>query len=191
VDARPLEPHRPDRLDSWKEIAAYLGRTEKTARRWEQHEALPIHRLMHSERGTVYAFRSEIDAWRAARTPATQPLTSRIPLASPARRAWAAAGTVLLVAAAFPAYMIWSNGLGPAGPEAGAVTGSPATALSSNPQATQAYLRGNAFSRNPGRSQVQTSIGYLLDAVRLDPEFAEAYGSRNWLAGPDRFLLVL
>jgi hypothetical protein len=56
----------PDRLESWKEIAAYLGRTEKTARRWEQSEGLPVHGLQHAERGSVYAFRR--DAWRAART---------------------------------------------------------------------------------------------------------------------------
>jgi serine/threonine-protein kinase len=68
----PIEgslPDRSDRLESWKEIAAYLGRTEKTARRWEQREGLPVHRLQHQERGSIYAFKSELDAWRAARQP--------------------------------------------------------------------------------------------------------------------------
>lgn len=63
-----MEPASPsDRLDSWKEIAVYLGRTEKTARRWERREGLPVHRHMHAERGSVYAFRGEVDAWRASR----------------------------------------------------------------------------------------------------------------------------
>jgi len=36
----PPEPHVTDRLDSWKEIAAYLKRDERTVRRWEEHEGL-------------------------------------------------------------------------------------------------------------------------------------------------------
>jgi TolB-like protein/Tfp pilus assembly protein PilF len=55
------------RLDSWKEIAAYLGRSEKTVRRWEEKEELPVHRLLHEKRGSVYAYSSELDAWREAR----------------------------------------------------------------------------------------------------------------------------
>jgi serine/threonine-protein kinase len=54
-------------LDSWKAIAGYLRRTEKTARRWEQHEGLPVHRLPHHDRSSVYAFKSELVAWRSAR----------------------------------------------------------------------------------------------------------------------------
>src|SRR3954463_13373302 len=55
------------RLDSWKEIASYLGRSEKTVRRWEKAEELPIQRLRHKKRGSVYAYTSELDAWREAR----------------------------------------------------------------------------------------------------------------------------
>ncbi len=57
-----------DRLDSWKAIAGYLRRTERTARRWEQQEGLPVHRLPHQDRSSVYAFKSELDAWRATRS---------------------------------------------------------------------------------------------------------------------------
>lgn len=55
-----------DRLDSWKEIAAYLSRSVRTVRRWEADEGLPVHRHMHRSQGSVYAFKSEIDAWRQA-----------------------------------------------------------------------------------------------------------------------------
>jgi hypothetical protein len=58
---------RNDRLESWKEIAAYLGRGVRTVQRWEQAEELPIHRHHHGKRGTVYAFRHEIDRWRENR----------------------------------------------------------------------------------------------------------------------------
>ena len=56
-----------DRLDSWKEIAAYLERTVTTVKRWEQEEALPVHRHVHNKRATVYGSRSEIDTWLANR----------------------------------------------------------------------------------------------------------------------------
>lgn len=53
-----------DRLDSWKEIAAHLNRGVRTVRRWEREEGLPVHRQVHRVLGSVYAFKSEIDAWR-------------------------------------------------------------------------------------------------------------------------------
>ncbi|HEX4932022.1 MAG TPA: hypothetical protein VFV33_02510, partial [Gemmatimonadaceae bacterium] len=55
-------------MESWKEIAAYLRRGVRTVRRWEKEEALPVHRQLHKKLGTVYARRSELDAWRQART---------------------------------------------------------------------------------------------------------------------------
>jgi len=51
-----------ERLDSWKEIAAHLKRDESTVQRWEK-EGLPVHRHAHKKKATVYAYKSEIDAW--------------------------------------------------------------------------------------------------------------------------------
>lgn len=51
-----------ERLDSWKEIAAYLKRDERTVRRWEK-EGLPIRRKVHKKQASVFAYRAEIDAW--------------------------------------------------------------------------------------------------------------------------------
>jgi TolB-like protein/Tfp pilus assembly protein PilF len=55
---------RGRRLESWKEIAAYLGRDVTTARRWEKRERLPVYRLQHSKLGSIYAYTSQLDAWR-------------------------------------------------------------------------------------------------------------------------------
>ena len=64
-------PDSPDsqgpRLDSWKEIAAYLNRHVTTVRRWEKHEGLPVHRHVHDKLGSVYAFREELDEWWRSR----------------------------------------------------------------------------------------------------------------------------
>ena len=51
------------RLDSWKEIAAYLNRDVTTVQRWEKREAMPVHRHLHDRSGSVYAFQAELDAW--------------------------------------------------------------------------------------------------------------------------------
>ena len=55
---------RNERLDSWKEIARYLNRSERTVQRWERESGLPIRRVKSAkDAGSVYAMRSEIDAW--------------------------------------------------------------------------------------------------------------------------------
>jgi hypothetical protein len=51
------------RLDSWKEIAAYLQKDVRTVQRWEKNEHLPIHRKPHDKLASVYAYESELDAW--------------------------------------------------------------------------------------------------------------------------------
>lgn len=58
---------KTDLLDSWKEIAVYFGREVRTVQLWEREEALPVHRHLHKARGTVHAFRSELEAWKLSR----------------------------------------------------------------------------------------------------------------------------
>src|SRR6201987_4501556 len=61
-DTLPSERLLEDRLDSWKEIAEYLSRDVTTVQRWEKREGMPVHRHLHDRMGSVYAFRSELDA---------------------------------------------------------------------------------------------------------------------------------
>ena len=63
----PPPDHASDRVDSWKEIARYLKRDESTVQRWEKREGMPVHRHLHDKRGSVYAFRTELDAWWQSR----------------------------------------------------------------------------------------------------------------------------
>ena len=63
----PLPTRIDDRLDSWKEIAAYLRRGVRTVKRWEKDEGLPVHRHLHRRLGTVYAHKPEIDRWWTTR----------------------------------------------------------------------------------------------------------------------------
>ncbi|MEX2272864.1 MAG: hypothetical protein WD690_15435 [Vicinamibacterales bacterium] len=64
------ETTREAALESWKEIAAYLKRDVRTAKRWEKSEGLPVRRHLHHARSSVYAYPSELDAWWATRQPA-------------------------------------------------------------------------------------------------------------------------
>jgi TolB-like protein/tetratricopeptide (TPR) repeat protein len=62
LDQKPPPPLPNDRLNSWKEIAAYLNCSERTVRRWEE-EGLPVHRHVHKTKAGIYAHKAEIDAW--------------------------------------------------------------------------------------------------------------------------------
>ena len=56
------------RLESWKEIAAYLRRDVRTVQRWEQTDGLPIHRHQRAHRPIPYAYKAELDAWWTGRS---------------------------------------------------------------------------------------------------------------------------
>jgi hypothetical protein len=56
-----------ERLDSWKEIAAYLKRGVRTVQRWERSSGLPVHRLELDRQGAVFAYKPELDAWWESR----------------------------------------------------------------------------------------------------------------------------
>lgn len=83
--APPLDPVSGERLDSWKEIAAYLKRDVTTVQRWEKREGMPVRRHLHDKQGSVYAFRAELDAWARGRNASEPPATvDPVPAAVPA-----------------------------------------------------------------------------------------------------------
>ena len=105
-----------DRLDSWKEIAAYLKRDVTTVQRWEKREGMPVHRHVHQKMGSVYAFKTDLDAWARSRGSALVAETGIEPVAvgstepplvpAERRRRWglwlvAVAGVVLLALVAW------------------------------------------------------------------------------------------
>ena len=108
-----------DRLSSWKEIAAHFKSGVRTVQRWERLEGLPVHRHQHQKAGTVYAVKSELDAWwneRQGRVeePATPPkpelslaqAETRPPVPSNLRRRFALA-LVLLALFGAGSYLTW------------------------------------------------------------------------------------
>lgn len=54
-----------DRLETWGEIAGYLGREIRTVQRWEKTMGLPVRRLAAGpdKLSRVFALKHEVDAW--------------------------------------------------------------------------------------------------------------------------------
>lgn len=90
-----------ERLDSWKAIAAYLQRDERTVRRWEREQGLPVRRVPGGRGTSVFAYVSEIEAWlkaAAGSDPALSPPPTPVPRFKP-RIVSVAAASLLLAAA--------------------------------------------------------------------------------------------
>src|SRR5262245_20506679 len=66
-DARTGTPSlagdRGARLDSWKEIAAYVKRDVRTLQRWEKTAGLPVRRMQKPGLRAVYAYTADLDHW--------------------------------------------------------------------------------------------------------------------------------
>ena len=104
-------------LQSWKEIAAYLERDVRTLHRWEKEAGLPVRRHTDKRHASVYAYPSEIDAWRVARP--LQAEERRVPLWRHPRT-WLAAVSLAAAAAA----IVYGPFLNPKAPSAEAAEGS-------------------------------------------------------------------
>ncbi len=173
------EPSGGLRLIGWKRIAAHLGCSERTARRWEQEEDLPVHRQQHESRSTVYAVPSELDAWVASRS---QMATGGTPPRVPTRFAigWIpfVASIAILVAVASVAIVALI-------PDRGTSEASN-TALTEDAVALDLYERGRALWLQRGEVPIERAIKLLTEAVERDPEFAQAWSAlaSAWLTYP-------
>ena len=96
-----------DRLDSWKAISVYLKRDVTTVQRWEKREGMPVHRHLHDKLGSVYAFRSELDAWMNARKPAAAIDPHPETHAPPARRRPIVIGLASAALLLIAAVLVW------------------------------------------------------------------------------------
>lgn len=50
-------------LNSWKEVAQYVGRSERTIQRWERELGFPVHRPAGRLRSAIIAVVAEVDEW--------------------------------------------------------------------------------------------------------------------------------
>lgn len=59
----PPDPSADVRLQSWKAIASFFDRDERTVRRWEKTHGLPVYRVHGGKSAGVFAYRHELEAW--------------------------------------------------------------------------------------------------------------------------------
>ncbi|HEX6163626.1 MAG TPA: hypothetical protein VFZ31_09685, partial [Vicinamibacterales bacterium] len=113
IDDSPAGTHPEDRLDSWKAISAYLKRDVTTVQRWEKREGMPVHRHVHDKLGSVYAFRTELDAWMRRRAPVAAAEvtagTDAVP-PRPATRSPLIVAAVAAIAALVIVAVVWWRG---------------------------------------------------------------------------------
>jgi Tol biopolymer transport system component len=102
-----------ERLDSWKEIAAYFRRDESTVRRWEK-AGLPIHRHIHKSKAAVFAYRAELEAWwkqdPAVRGNVEAPLPKVLPWFQRVRWPVAGINIAALLFVVVAARLLWPGG---------------------------------------------------------------------------------
>ena len=185
------------RLDSWKEIAAFFDRDERTVKRWEKERSLPVHRLPGGARGRVFAFTDELYAWMhspesgvsedglvngvdtnagagvAVRTNGlvtavpTQPADSPPTASSPPRRLVLAAGLLLVIVAAAALLVAYRR-------HAALMRNNAATAVV-NPEAQELYLKGRYYWDKRTPADLTTAVDYFTQAIVHDPNYAQAY----------------
>jgi tetratricopeptide (TPR) repeat protein len=191
------------RLDSWKEIASFLGRAERTVKRWETERGLPVHRVPGGGRSAVFAYSDELAAWLKGKSAeledddtasgeVNQKLATRPPSqaglsqsAAPPVAAGPDTGTSDVVQPAFSRarLMAWLVPL------------ATATALATllmfghrdarfkamagrhvpNAEAQDLYLKGRYFWDRRTPEDLTKAIDYFTQAIVKDPSDAQAY----------------
>ncbi|WP_430443800.1 hypothetical protein [Sphingorhabdus contaminans] len=93
------------RLVGWKAIAAFLGREERTARRWEVERGLPVYRVPGGGSGTVWADPAELTDWLVRPQGQAAQQVEQSP--APRRWLWSALVGLMLTAAGLTAWSPW------------------------------------------------------------------------------------
>ncbi len=157
------------RLDSWKEIAAFFGRDERTVNRWEKELGLPVHRLPGTK-GRVYAFTEELSVWLAAPNHAGATLGDEDSVFAAAILGMGATALVIL----HPSPGRTPKTAGPSPRQT-----SPATVLAStpahDPAAEQFYLKGRYYWNKRTPDDLNKALDYFMQAVVHDPNYSQAY----------------
>ena len=155
------------RLKTWKEIAAFFGRDERTVKRWETTRGLPVRRVPRGVRSAVYAYEGELRAWleedREPDTPDVAP--TRSPL-------WFKG----LALAALP-LLVLALGLLVLRPpwRTTADLPSPIARHASNAEAEKFYRAGLYAWQTRTPEGLTRAVDDFTQAIVRDPQYAKAY----------------
>lgn len=182
-----------NRIDGWKAIAAYFGRDRTTVMRWARDRELPVHRVPGGGSSSVYALKSELDAWLADHpktdieedsttdgslppagdeiAPATRPSS---PPALPQKPGFHTKRLVQLgIAVALIASLVFV-----ASPDRSVRTALPAyrsETLPANPEVAALYLQARDDWAERTSAGLNRAVDGFGKVVSRDPNFAPAY----------------
>jgi len=188
------------RLDSWKEIAAFFGRDERTVKRWEKERALPVHRVPGGVRGGVFAYTAELSQWLkdpgAAVAESSEQASGAegnvfsgdaIPEAGPAISKQILAPTIPakssryqvarisgLLLAVLLGFLILKHQI-PRQPTSASATNLAPAAHRPNPEAEDLYLKGRYFWNKRTPEDLNKALDLFTQAIVRDPGYAQSY----------------
>jgi tetratricopeptide (TPR) repeat protein len=177
------------RLDSWKEIAFFFARDERTVKRWEKERGLPVHRLPGGSRARVFAYKEELERWMRSTPPeaaieesgssdlppgddeaiALPPVAAQGEESQGRRWPWLLAGCVLLAGLA---WLLWWRH------PAARFAVSPqvkASVHAVNPEAEELYLSGRYYWNRRTPADLNKAVDLFTQAIVRDPNYAQAY----------------
>lgn len=168
-------------LKSWKEIAAFFGKDERTVKRWEASRGLPVRRIPGGNRTSVFAYASELEDWLTgnAQKLDVQPLATALPAAAVAGAhspifvlPWPYLGLVatavfllgLAASALFP--NLWSG-----------TTTAPTRSVAYTPslEAHELYLEAAYLWEKRTPDSLRQAEALFQRATEIDPRYAQAF----------------
>jgi tetratricopeptide (TPR) repeat protein len=195
------------RLDSWKEIASFFERDERTVRRWEKEQALPVHRIPGGAKGRVFAYESELREWLTASQAANAEIYSRGPQGEIPKEQGRPVKTrshlhsvekltgVLAACGILIAVLVFYRGGHRLGAHALETTNTAALSSlgSSYSEAEDLYLKGRYFWDKRTPDDLNRAVDYFTQAIARDPGYAKSYAGladsynllREYSAMPD------
>ena len=189
------------RLDSWKEIAAFFGRDERTVKRWEKERALPVHRVPGGSRSGVFAYTAELSEWLKDPIPAASESSDgpasvaggngfpageiregdsssskqvRAPWAASANPKSQVARILGLLLAILLGFLILKHQI-PRQPTAASAINNVPAAQQPKPEAEELYLKGRYFWNKRTPEDLNKALDLFTQAIVRDPGYAQAY----------------
>jgi tetratricopeptide (TPR) repeat protein len=197
------------RLVGWKTIGQFLHCTERTARRWEAHRGMPVHRIPGGGRSSVWASTDELSSWLqalpsdvqetlraeagsdAAEVPGdaspapAMPLPAEVPpgdgAGEPRRRALRLTGALLLVGVVASAFMWWNSARRTATPPAAMAHGP----YDDDPEARDRYMTARFEVSTRSAESLAAAEGEFRALVASYPDRAA-----GWSGLADTYLML-
>jgi tetratricopeptide (TPR) repeat protein len=180
------------RLDSWKEIATFFGREERTVKRWEKERGLPVHRVPGPVRSGVFAYTGELSEWlnlaapessvqlsgaegNGSSTGAVEPTISKgleAPPVVPASSKFQVARILGLLLAVLLGTLVLKHQVQPSADSTRSNSPVPHRA---NPEAEDFYLKGRYFWNKRTPEDLNKALDLFTQAIVRDPGYAQAY----------------